>query len=293
MERRSISSAKSIATDYTYESSLSAKRSLIHIEVIEAKNLAYLSESCIIQPYIQLKHLRNSYITNVAESYDNPYWGSVFDIPVDSTIPLSVILYDNDEMLGDMAVAGLYLPIDVFRKWQGDLADFWVVLIPMSSNNLTDTEEEMSVQFDFSMILRGNENLPMLHLRIDYRDFNRENSLKVSFDTFKVIKKTEMYTIYELTVHRNGKSYNTQLRYSQVYKLRQDLLDLKPEIANFPFPGKTYSEFLSLLCSNLSRFDINTIRMRKQGLERFFNYILRIPNLKTDKVHELLNISSL
>lgn len=294
MERARSTSTKSFISDATFDSSSYLNSSIIHIEILEAKNLTDLASSCKIQPYVKLKHLRRSYKTSIGSQPDSPCWDSKFDIAVDMNSPLYIFVFDSDEEHGDMILAGLYFPIDIFRKWQGDLAEFWIELDPICTTEMTETLEELAVPFDWSMISRGNSNYPMIRVRINYSDLNSLASMKVSFDTFRIVMRNrERFTVYNLTVYSQGASWNAEVRYSQVYRLRQELLSMHSQVEKFPFPRRTYWEFLSLICGQFSRFDIQTIRARKQGLERFLNYILKLPNLKTEMVIELLNISSL
>ncbi len=294
MERARSTSIKSLLSDATYDTSTYSNSSIIHVEILEAKNLTDLADTCKIQPYVKLKHLRRSYKTPISTKSDCPCWDSKFDIAVDMNSPLYIFVFDSEKEHGDMILSGLYFPIDTFRKWQGDLAEFWIELDPICTTEMTETLEELAVPFEWSMISRGNSDSPMIRVRINYSSLNSLACMKVSFDTFRIVmRNSERFTVYNLTVHSQGASWNAEVRYSQVYRLREELMSMHSRVEKFPFPKRTYWEFLSLICGQLSRFDIETIRARKQGLERFLNYILKLPNLKTEMVVELLNISSL
>ena len=80
-----------------------------------------------------------------------------------------------------------------------------------------------------------------------------------------------------------------KIRYSQVARLREELVRVIPSLRALYFPGKTYFDWLSCVFPRCSKFDEQTIARRKRGIEEFMNAILEnVMEIHSDSLNSLL-----
>lgn len=289
-----LASRFSETTDNTLEDPMHTKNPYFTIKVIEAKNLNYLTDTSSLQPFVVLKLADRSYSTNVNSDEEHPYWGEEFEIEVDKFEPLLVRIYDRDDYGSDTVLTSFYFHSNLFDEWKGRIEDLWVKLSPISDSISSDSEaEDFAYPYTEDMLAFEDEDSPMIHLQIGFMDAETLGRMKVTAGSYKtVVRGRDAYTLYEFIVSRNdGCQWAIELRYSQVRDLRNELLLGMPELSRFPFPSRTYTDWLSFLCMRCSRFDASVIQHRKQQLENFLNHVLDMsPKLHSDKLIRLLRI---
>lgn len=154
--------------------------------------------------------------------------------------------------------------------------------------------EEAAVKLTPEDLSYAGERCPRLHLHVQYFDAEALNRITVAFGSHKtLVTKEGNFTLYHVRVKRmDGYSWSIQVRYSDVHRLRQDLLQILPYLRTFEFPDKTYFNWLSCCCSKASNFDEERIVKRKHGMERFLNEALKnLPSIQSDTLNSILKLS--
>lgn len=133
----------------------------------------------------------------------------------------------------------------------------------------------------------------LLHLSIAYMDAEELRKVKVAFGTHKTkANSSKSYTLYNLRVTRvDGACWSAVVRYSDIYELRRELVEVLPHLKKVYFPPKTYFSFLSCLCRGLNRFDETVIESRKRGMENFLNLALdHMSVIESEQLNSILKL---
>ena len=255
----------------------------IQVTILSVHNLEALNAGTL-QPYINVFYHEQSYNTKVLTEKEN--CGEVAEFDMMQFESLVISLMDRDEYSTDNCISSCSIPAFHLLTWTRK-TDFYLLL------NALDAAEEVQQPepFNESMLLPGPDSAkPYIHFQLLYVDEDALKEMKVVCKRH-FIKDTaaDTFTQYELLVMRgDGSSWRVNTRYSVVYRLKESIGRIFPDIGSYPFPGRTYMECLSSLCPELSRFHEERLTARQKGIEEFLNLVLSKPKFESDQLMELL-----
>ena len=90
------------------------------------------------------------------------------------------------------------------------------------------------------------------------------------FSPTSCIKSSETFQLYIIRVQSKKTSWNVKRRFSEFFRLKEDLVRISKNVSKYSFPAKV------LFGSN---FSLKLIETRKKGLQSFLHNILGNPQL--------------
>lgn len=126
-----------------------------------------------------------------------------------------------------------------------------------------------------------------------YVDPDASSSYSVEMGKHRnVVDFKQSHTIYEVIVTRSdGAQWRVEARYSDISRVRRELVEVIPSIASVPFPKKTYFDWMGFMCLQSSRFDHDRIVRRKMLMGYFLNRVLeKFESIRSESLNRLLNI---
>lgn len=280
----------SLSSKNTYDDSLKNQRNpYVSIGIVEAFGLSEISDGSTASPSVQIQIGNYKVTTSPAKRLhgDRCYWGDTHDIDIQEGQPVVIALYSNNACLACLKVD--FSRIENFEEKH----DFWLRLTNqrMSFSHFKWREDSSVIVTD-QMIGNENDLCPRLHLQLRYMDSDTLNHLKVHFESYRTLIGRENYTEFNVKVTRqDGVSWKVKLRYSDIYKLRKEIILVLPRLSDIGFVGKTYFHWLSCVWPRKSQFDEGLIQSREKCMEEFLNATLeRMSEISCRRLEELLGI---
>ncbi|CAG9333968.1 unnamed protein product [Blepharisma stoltei] len=286
--KRSSSSAN------TYDENIPNTRLPYLVLKIESGiRLGELVDTMSLQPYIVIESGNRSWQTQIGSPSDDSYeWGEIFEIEVEDLQPFMIHLYDKDEYGSDDILASLIFSRSLFESWRSGNANMWLKLSPPRVSIDNPTPLDIAVEVRANQIYNSYDCGPMLHIQASFMDAQTLKKMKVLVKNHKIKAGANPYIYYEVSVVRNdGVEWKIELRYSQVYALRRELISIIPGLRKLPFPRKTYFDWLYFLCSSCNRFSPSIIAERQKGMEFFLNAVLEnCAEIESETLNNLLKL---
>ncbi|CAG9318480.1 unnamed protein product [Blepharisma stoltei] len=248
----------------------------VSIKICEARNLqAYSEYSQELKPYIKISKGSHKSQTKSATTSDDVIWNENFEVSGDGFDSLIICLMDHDEFDGDIVLAGLSFPMELLKQWREEKV-LWVRLIdPKTVQDLAEEDNILTFTEDMEIYNPADTQCPILKLEISYFGIESLREISSKIVNSEIIERDgKTYTEYEMVLTRkDGFNWKVNFRYSQLRKVRKNMIKRFPELKELKFPGKTALSFLHLKRSN--KFSEERIEQRKQVMEKFLNYTLK------------------
>ncbi|OMJ71553.1 hypothetical protein SteCoe_30193 [Stentor coeruleus] len=257
---------------------------ILRIEIQEAANLKLLDLN--IQPFFIITSGDQNIKSKVGiSSEDRHTWNEKLSLALDPNSSITFNLFtlqEGQEILIDKSSLP-FAEICSLKKSQNTWISF-------------STAKKQSVGFNISNILttgikRETGKSPQLNVTLIFIPNNFLRVVGANIQGYRIVLKgKDAYTVYNVHVTRNdGKTWVKQIRYSQVYAIKNELESVEHGLASIDFPGKTYFEFLSCVWPTLGRFHPENIEKRRKGIEEVLKYIVsRYKNFGADSLNNLL-----
>ncbi|CAG9315882.1 unnamed protein product [Blepharisma stoltei] len=259
------------------------------LSIIEGANLHLLADFSI-KPFIIFqngdKHFRTG--VGIAKGDMKHLWNQEIEIFLEPSQPLIASLYTTDED-GEYEVGRITFLYNDLVEYGEKAKDMWVAF---GSENKKSSGNIAGI-LKTGLISNLGES-PQLHIYVKISNYILKNELNVRVSDYRIIIRGEdAFTLYQVTVNKiDGTNWNLELRYSDISALRSEIIRVYPELKKFPFPKKTYFEWLACVWPKLGRFDIRVIEKRKSSIEDLLNYLLEISDkFDTGKLNRLLKLN--
>jgi PX domain/C2 domain len=238
----------------------------IVIKDLKVRNLETFAENCLeLKPYLRFE-IGNKINKTKSMIYNRKAaWNTNIEIPCLGFDPLVVKLMDRDDFDSDILLGGVSIPIEILKKITKEKE--WNIKIVTDTDSIVNYTEDMDSD-------SSNKVDPIISFIICY--FGTE-SLQQLTGTIIAVENVESlagnYTEYILEVTRkDGLSWNTKFRYSQIKDIRDKMVKVFPELKKVAFPSKTYFSWLGKSQSKLNQ---KIIQQRKNTIELFLAHLLK------------------
>ena len=249
------------------------------VTIVEARNLSYFADRAVeLQPFVLISTSKKSMYTEHKATVDSIIWNSLFEIPINEEDFLHLSLSDYGDNDREAALFSIFINYKCYSNWKYKEKDLWIKILDNSCKKTKrlDMASTPYKIFTSKMITKRPKatRFPCLHIKLRYVD---KDTLQ------KFVLKFELYTTVDVGVRKHieyyghitrgdGKTQFVQLRYSQIRKLRDSLIEHFPQLKQLEFPRKSY---IMWLFPDICKFNRIILEERKEKLENFLNYFLR------------------
>lgn len=272
----------------TYEDTLRTQRSpCISIGIIEAFGLSEISDGSPTSPSVHILIGTSTISTFPAKrrNGDHYSWEDKYNIDIQPDQSLVITLVSNATCLGCFKIE--FSRLEELEK----KTDLWLKLkYPIRSQSLSTWSEDNPVTVTNQMLGSAKDKCPRLHLQLQYMTADAMNRITVRVESYRTVVDRENYTEYNVKVTRqDGISWKVRLQFSDVYELREKIINVLPSLSDIEFPGKCRFNWLSFVWPKLSQFDEGLIRRRQKCMEEFLNATLdRMSEFSYNRLEEML-----
>ena len=251
----------------------------LKVTIIEARNLSYFSDRALeFQPYVLISTDKKSMHTEHKATVDSIIWNSLFEVPINQGDFLRLSLLDYGDIDKETALSNIFIDYKCYSNWNLKEEDLWIKICDNSYKKTTKRGKIATPYkiFTSRMIAKKPKTtrFPCLHIKLRYVD-------REALERF--ILKLELYNTVDIGVQKHieytghitrgdGITRRIQLRYSQIRKLRDSLIDEFPHLRHLDFPQRSY---ISWLFPSECKFNQAILEERKDKLENFLNYFLQ------------------